>query len=110
MLPRMGKVQPWSEKHGIGRDTVYAIWRGREPQPATLAVIASALGVTYDELLRVRAGIASEPAREGTVSLEALIVAQTEAIQANKALLEQILYELIGQRGRLDTPSKHKAT
>lgn len=64
MEPRMGSVLSWSEKYGIGRDTIYALWRGRMPRPATMAVIASALGVTYEELMDARAGKEKPPTAE----------------------------------------------
>lgn len=80
MEPRIGAVLPWAERHGIGRDTVYALWRGREPQPRTLRRVADAIGVPYDELLRVRAGIEEAPAEAGAGELVAAIRELTAAI------------------------------
>lgn len=93
MEPRIGKVQPWSERHGIGRDTIYALWRGREPQPDTLARIADAMGVSYDELLRVRAGL---PAQDSQASdVVRAIDRQTEAIVQQTKMLYLVLSRLV---------------
>ena len=89
MEPRMGAVQPWAERHGIGRDTIYALWRGRQPSPATLKLLAEALGVGYDDLLRIRAGI--PPADEGDLT-RVLIAEQRET----RAMLERVLSTLGG--------------
>lgn len=85
MEPRIGRVQPWAERHGIGRDTIYALWRGREPVPDTINRLASALGVSYRELMDVREGV-SEPAR-ATETGDAV----AEAIDRQTAVLELIL-------------------
>lgn len=84
MEPRIGDVQPWAEKHGIGRDTIYALWRGRDPRPSTLAAIATALGVSYMDIVRVRAG--EEPQSEGP-DLVAAIERQTQVLESIRELL-----------------------
>lgn len=120
MAPRIGKVQPWAERYGIGRDTVYALWRGREPQPDTLRRIADALGITYDELLRIRAGIEKEPAPEGTGSLAEAIRLLASELRAAREEREQgdarlraveaevrSLRERLGAGGSLGQPAPH---
>ena len=88
MEPKMGAVQPWAERYGVGRDTIYALWRGREPRPATAARIADALGVSYVDLVRIRAG---EPLErpETPESLVKAIEAQTAAIERLVKVLEE---------------------
>lgn len=84
MEPRIGAVQPWAERHGIGRDTIYALWRGRQPSPATVSLLADALGVDYDDLLRIRAGVDLTPSSDLT---QVLIEEQRET----RAMLERVL-------------------
>ena len=95
MEPRIGKVQPWSERHGIGRDTIYALWRGREPQPDTLARIAEAMGVSYQRLLRERAGISVVDAQPD--DLVAALRDQTTAISALAASLDRFAVGLAAE-------------
>lgn len=82
MEPRIGRVQPWAERHGIGRDTIYALWRGREPVPDTINRLASALGVSYRELMDVREGASERPqATETNDGVAAAIDRQTAVLQ-----------------------------
>jgi transcriptional regulator with XRE-family HTH domain len=92
MEPRIGKVQPWCERNGIGRDTIYALWRGREPQPDTMARIADALGVSYERLLRERAGLPETETEGG--ALVAALLAQTAALSALVAALNALAGEI----------------
>ena len=87
MEPRIGRVQPWAERHGIGRDTIYALWRGREPVPDTINRLAAALGVSYRELMDVREGVSAR--QEATETNDAVAA----AIDRQTAVLERLLGE-----------------
>jgi transcriptional regulator with XRE-family HTH domain len=89
----MGKVQPWAERNGVGRDTIYALWRGRDPRPDTLRAIAAGLGVTYDELVRVRSGAAEGSASDGadpTAALHDIAAAMRECTDMLRRILSQL--------------------
>lgn len=95
MEPRIrDALLPWSERHGIGRDTIYALWRGREPRPETMRRIADALGVSYDELVAAREGRATEgqPATTPEELTKVLIVEH----QRTQSMLRLVLAALGG--------------
>jgi hypothetical protein len=65
------------------------MWRGREPRPATLSRIADALGVSYMDLVRVRAGEDPEP--PAAPDLVTAITAQTVAIDRLVDRLDRLI-------------------
>ena len=96
MEPRIGRVQPWAERHGIGRDTIYALWRGREPVPDTINRLALALGVSYRELMDVREGVSERP--QATETNDAVAA----AIDRQTAVLERLFGEWLSRWPRPD--------
>lgn len=98
MEPRIGRVQPWAERHGIGRDTIYALWRGREPVPDTITRLASALGVTYRELMDVREGVSER--QETNDDLLTLLRDQTIELRAQNAALRDLASVMSDQTAR----------
>jgi hypothetical protein len=91
MEPRIGAVQSWAERIGVGRDTIYALWRGREPRRGTAQRIADGLGISYMELLRIRAG-ESEETTEVRGNLRSVEVYLSRIADALDRLTETGLY------------------